>query len=703
MNVKFVLNSAAVVAVSVVSAATAAQENHALWQQNPSVASQMLHGGVGLLQTPTARMLPEGSMTASYTDNEEYRFWSVSVQLFDWMESTVRYADIRTRLYSDDPGFSGDQTLKDKGIDVKFRLWQESRYLPQLAVGFRDFGGTGLFESEFISLSKRWDNLDFHLGLGWGYLGNAGTITNPFCRASDSFCDRPGGISGQGGKVSYNKFFRGPASLIGGVEYQTPWQPLTLKLEYEGNDYLSDRAGVLKQDSRWNIGAVYQWGNASFDLNYQRGNTLGFGVHYTFDLNQRDTISIKPDKMPLQLPRPEKALVTDPNALPRILLTNAGFLMQASRIEGDELLLYGYQLHYRDDAEATERVTRVALALMPGHIKRVRIVEYSGNLPLIEKLVDADAFVRAATYNQLQPDIRSTYVRKAPEAATMALHPAPEASGFYSGIETYWVQSFGNPEAFYMYQGGLFLSGGYRLSQDVSFNAMAKLTLLENFDQFNFKVDAQESSLPRVRTLIREYVTGRRLTLENAYLHWQTELDTNWFAQAYAGYLETMFAGAGGEILYRPVDSSLAFGFDINYVRQRSFENDIDLFDYTALTGHANIYWHPSFLPDTRLTFNIGQFLAKDKGVNIDFAKRFDSGMILGAYAAITNVSSDEYGEGSFTKGFYLSIPFDIFSVRPGKGRGRLPWIPIARDGGQPLNRPVKLIESTEARSGFYD
>jgi hypothetical protein len=142
-------------------------------------------------------------------------------------------------------------------------------------------------------------------------------------------------------------------------------------------------------------------------------------------------------------------------------------------------------------------------------------------------------------------------------------------------------------------------------------------------------------------------------------------------------------------------------GFDINYVRQRSYENEFGFFDYKVLTGHVNLYWQPEFLPDTRLTFNIGQFLAKDKGVNVDFAKRFDSGMVVGAYAAITDASAADYGEGSFTKGFYLSIPFDLFSVRPSKGRGRIPWIPIGRDGGQPLNRPVKLIDITEVRSPF--
>ena len=215
------------------------------WQQSAAGVSQMAHGGVGLIQTPTARMAPAGDLSINYTDNEEYRLWSVSIQLFDWMESTVRYTDVRTRLYSGDPGFSGDQTLKDKGIDVKFRLLQESTYLPQVSVGFRDFGGTGLFESEFISLSKKWLDFDFHLGMGWGYLGNSGNTKNPFCEFKDSFCARPGGTLGLGGKISNSKFFKCPAALFAGEEYQTPCQPLRLKLEYEGNDYQNDSARIL--------------------------------------------------------------------------------------------------------------------------------------------------------------------------------------------------------------------------------------------------------------------------------------------------------------------------------------------------------------------------------------------------------------------------------------------------------------------------
>ncbi len=193
------------------------------------------------------------------------------------------------------------------------------------------------------------------------------------------------------------------------------------------------------------------------------------------------------------------------------------------------------------------------------------------------------------------------------------------------------------------------------------------------------------------------------ITLDTVFMQWSDRLADNWYYQGYGGYLETMFGGVGGEIMYRPIDSNFAFGVDINYVKQRDPDSTTAFMDYSAVTGFASAYYQPDFLPDTRIRASVGQFLAKDRGINIDFAKRFDSGIVVGAFASFTNVSSEEYGEGSFTKGFYVSVPLDLFILQPATGRGQFPWVPIARDGGQMLNRPVQLIGTTEMRSPFLD
>jgi hypothetical protein len=666
--------------------------------------SQMVQGGSGLIQTPTARMGEEGDFSINYTDNGEYRFFSVNLQLFDWMQATARYTDVRTRLYSDVASFSGDQTLKDKGLDVKFRLWKESYYMPDISVGFRDFGGTGFFESEYINASKSVGPFDIHLGLGWGYLGTADDITSPFCEIRESFCSRPTGFSGRGGKVDYDQFFKGTMAVFGGIEYQTPWEPLTLKLELEGNDYSRDRAGVLQQDSRWNVGAVYRWNDLDFSLNYQRGNTIGFGVSYRFNMN---TISqIKVDNEPRSvMARQAPDTIDDVNKsrLYNNLYTTSGFLLSDAEIKEDEATFYGTQVSYRNQDEAIERIGREVASELPDSVKTYHIIDNRGGLPMVDTEIDAEAFIAAARYESIDADIKDTYERKAPSEEVINAYDPENDSGLFYSADLFWSQSFGNPEDFYLFQTGLVLSSGYAFNRKLALMGSARVTLFENFDKFNFLVDGEETTLPRVRTRVREYVSENPIGLDTAFLHYKDSISENVYGQVYGGYLETMFAGVGGEILYRPVDSNVAYGIDINYVKQRDPNSQLATIDYEAITGHASVYWKPEFLKGTQVTVGVGQFLAKDKGINIDFAKRFDSGIVVGAYAAFTDVSAEEYGEGSFTKGFYISIPTDLFLLTPSKGRGLFPWVPISRDGGQLLRRPVRLIDVTEIRSPFYD
>ena len=62
---------------------------------------------------------------------------------FPWMEATYRYAEIKNRKYGPS-SYSGNQTLKDKGFDVKVLDLKRNISFPAVAIGFRDIAGTGL-------------------------------------------------------------------------------------------------------------------------------------------------------------------------------------------------------------------------------------------------------------------------------------------------------------------------------------------------------------------------------------------------------------------------------------------------------------------------------------------------------------------------------------------------------------------------------
>ncbi|MCG6951070.1 MAG: YjbH domain-containing protein, partial [Betaproteobacteria bacterium] len=174
-------------------------------------------GMIGLMQMPTARMRPAGDFSATLSYANPYMRGNVFAQPIDWIEAGFRYIDIRNRAYGD-PSYASDQGYKDKGFDVKFRLWKESYWLPQVALGFRDFVGTGLFSGEFLAASKRTGPFDWTLGVGWGYIAGRVDARDPKTASQ-----------GQVGNFNFGAYFSGPAKAFGGVQYQTPWAPLALK------------------------------------------------------------------------------------------------------------------------------------------------------------------------------------------------------------------------------------------------------------------------------------------------------------------------------------------------------------------------------------------------------------------------------------------------------------------------------------------
>ena len=113
--------------------------------------SQSDFGGVGLMQMPTGRMAKEGEFSINGDRSDEYHKYNVSLQLMPWLETTIRYVQVQNVRMSNIPELSGDNRYTDKGIDVKFRLWEESEYLPETSLGLRDIAGTGLFDGEFVA------------------------------------------------------------------------------------------------------------------------------------------------------------------------------------------------------------------------------------------------------------------------------------------------------------------------------------------------------------------------------------------------------------------------------------------------------------------------------------------------------------------------------------------------------------------------
>jgi hypothetical protein len=248
-------------------------------------------GVVGLMQTPTARMRPAGSINFTFQRTAPYSNGTFMFQPLDWLEAGFRYTEVTNRLYGPQE-FSGDQSFKDKSFELKAHIWPESEYLPSVAAGLRDLGGTGLFGGEYVVANKRWGRLDFSAGMGWGYVGGRQNLSNPLSVLGKKFDVRQTEF-GLGGNVSTKAFFRGPASVFGGVEYQTPWN-MVLKAEYDGNNYQHEPLSNNQlQKSAINLGMVYRVApGIELSLSRERGTTWGFGFTFYSNWSQQNQFKL---------------------------------------------------------------------------------------------------------------------------------------------------------------------------------------------------------------------------------------------------------------------------------------------------------------------------------------------------------------------------------------------------------------------------
>ena len=102
------------------------------------------------------------------------------------------------------------------------------------------------------------------------------------------------------------------------------------------------------------------------------------------------------------------------------------------------------------------------------------------------------------------------------------------------------------------------------------------------------------------------------------------------------------------------------------------------------MTGLASIYYASPF-HNLDFALHTGKYLAKDIGSTLEVRRTFNNGWMVGVWATITDVSAEDFGEGSFDKGMYFSIPFSEL-LREGKRDSfRTGLRPVQRDGGQRL------------------
>lgn len=667
------------------------------------------YGSIGLIQNPTSRFHDEGTLALSWTHNEPYLRGSLIAYPFNWMEASFQYTDINNALYSPFESFSGSQSLKDKSFDIKFRLFKESVNFPSISVGLRDIGGTGLFSSEYIVANKFvLENLDISFGIGWGNLtGNS--VRNPLIDISDNFQSRDPDF-GLGGKLSTDSFFSGDAGLFGGLEYYfQSIKGLRFKAEFDGTNYDLEGVEPLEQKSNINIGFVYPISNNFFlKLSSNRGNTINFGFSYSLNLGDKYTKKIiKNKRRPIDNNNIIK-IVTEKNNNNLYLaslryLSEESFFLQRAAIDQNVLRVEFANSKFRNPVIASGRAIKILDEISPMKIEKFKIATVNGGVGINLLEIDRADFNRSEKNNYSTTLLRESIKLKPynPSAEKYEFIPSIKYPKSFNSIGPDLKSQIGGPDGFFFADLKLGLNSEILFSKNTSLVIAASYGLYDNMDELKLP---SNSVLPHVRTEIVNYLKeSRDFSIQRFQVNHFGQIRKSIFYKFTGGILESMFSGVGGEILYKPFDRNFAIGLEAWSARQRDYDQLFNHQNYETNTGHLTFYYLD---PNSRILFKIkgGRYLAKDSGMTFDASRAFNNGVKIGAFFTLTDISAEEFGEGSFDKGFYFHIPVDVFSR--GYFKRNFGWglRPITRDGGQSIIHGYPLWGVTnQAHSDFYN
>jgi hypothetical protein len=369
--------------------------------------------------------------------------------------------------------------------------------------------------------------------------------------------------------------------------------------------------------------------------------------------------------------------------------------IQAISTSGAELVVYYTNATYFSEASALERLVRILMGDAPPEIEKFRLIAIVGGIPQREfDVLRAPAERSFAQDNKLgfSENVFSTVAPM--QNATLSAAESGTYPKFSWDIFPQFRQELFDPSNPLGVQILGAASGTVELLAGLTLNSEVEANIWDNFNTNR----ASDSALPHVRTDFAKYFTEGKNGIGLLDAEYRFRFSPEIFAVAKAGYLESMFAGIGGEVLWRPEGQRWAAGGDLYEVQQRDFDRLFGFQSYRALTGHISLYYASPWY-GLNFTVRAGQYLAEDRGVTFEVSRRFATGVEIGAFFTKTNVSSQQFGEGSFDKGVVLRIPLGW--VAPINTQSELVTIlrPVQRDGGQELAGDTTLYEETRRTS----
>ncbi len=663
------------------------------FDENP-LAQPSLHGYSGLWDTPSARALPDWRLRLAWSQAYPHRIWSAALGAFDFLEVHGQLSEVTTR-----EGFPGEPygTYKDRSLGLKAVLAREDRHLPQVALGFQDVFGTGLFASRYLVLSRSVFlgglDADLHLGLGQGVLGG------------ESFFDEP-------------EEGDGSPRIAGGFHTSSPWRAtrpfgglslaladgLRLRLEYTSIDHDDLFGRDREAGPPLNVGLAWRVADAvTVQTAVLGGRELGLGLAADLPLRAEGLFAWKP------LPEVEErerlrweALTADDAELAAIMareLDRDGFGEVRCRVAAGAMWIEADDDRFLSPARSLARMGRVALAASPPRIRRLYLNLVSGgrvsqslasgrrNLAdFLDSRIDREAFLTFASLHAGASEHRREFD---------AFGPAASADG----PRDQWDFSFEpKARAFLNNRGGFlkqkaFLRSAARWRPWPATLAVGELETVLYNEYGDLRMEPLEDAA--VRTDLLRYESRRGTWASMLAVDQIVSLPGDVLGRASVGWFEPAFAGAGAELFRFFHDGLWGLGLEAEVVRKRSPDSQLGLDRDGRLyrTGFLNLYLQ--LWPEQGLDagLKLGRFLAGDTGGRLELRRTRDH-WTIGVWCGLTDTHRFESAENRQARdmGLFVSLPLALFHDRELSGRFTYAVVNSLTDAGQTVRQPRSLF-----------
>ena len=609
------------------------------------------HGVIGLINMPTARFYDETSHGITLYNGTPDQKITLTSSPYNWLEASFFYTNIQNKPYCGqifDPVCSQD--YKDKGFNFKIRLKEEGIY-PAIAIGINDIAGTGLYGSEYIVASYGINNLDFHFGFGWGSLnGSKNRVNNPFSYIDDNFKDRPNSFEGNGGQFQASRYFSGKeTSPFFGISYAVNKQML-FKIEND-TTFTPGQVGYENPKSSISLGMDYQI-NENFSLGFSKERDNYLSVRFVYKNNSNQT------KNP--------------------------HMYEPAEVNNDWNKYTKLRANLENNGIGVNKIIETSDAI---GLELTQFV--NPNLNVIEEIIFM-AKKDAGITKDLKKDLRIANLKALSEYDSSfernsnLIYERKREKKFNTNTKLSFRPFLASREEFF--KGAILLENNseYLINDNFFFSSNIKYSLADNFD--DLVLPPLDTYPAQVRSDIKEYLRNfnEGLIIGRAQFDYHFSPKKNNHIMISAGILEEMFSGFGLEYLYFKEKSNFAFGIELFEVTKRDYEMRLGTLDYKNVTGSLNFYYRNfNVIPfDAKISY--GEYLAGDEGVTFELTRSFRNGTKFGVFATFTDVSSEQFGEGSFDKGIFFNIPvygnFINYS-----------WRPLTKDPGAKLVRKNSL------------